>query len=435
MASQAPISRPRKAIVTYSKKDRGKYNRPVKVHDDKENTSAAPKPAKPTTLEDQKEINKPNPFLDPDYEFDSDDIPPARPARPAKPPQKRTALAAKTANTRVPLKPPGPSHGSDIIPTVIFPPIAAKLPPPKRARKKQTHPVTVQSEEEVPAEQQALSTYDEPPMPSGRFAVIIPNVCSPRRKSSVFKPSPKRSRVVSMGSMDIIVSSSPRALDPPQVSPRTGFSHPPSSPPGVSWLQGTKTSVASVARKATDLLLSPRKVPSNTGKEHRENEFGELEDTLMEDQMVEMGHSATSLSSISFSSSVSFTVPQDEDELSLPNGVYVVNYEGIETIVTGENPVGKELYVEDLNLGRPVAQSTPGRALIRKKGRSELRETIVKGKEKQTNVGMEAKRYRERRGSLFEATLEGIVERDEEAGRKKVVKKMRQMNLRHSEDG
>jgi hypothetical protein len=239
-----------------------------------------------------------------------------------------------------------------------------------------------------------------------------------------------------MGSMDILVSSSPReaSLDPPQTSTRTGYSHPPSSPPAVSWLKDASTSVASVARKAADLLLSPPKVPRNPGKEHRENEFGELEDTIMEDEMVEMDNSATSLSSISFSSSVSFTMPQDEDELSLPNGVYVVNYEGIETIVTEVNE-GKELDEEDMDLGRPVAQSTPGRALIRKKGHSELREDTGKGKEKETDVGMDAKRYRERRASLFEATLEGIVERDEEAGRKRVVKKMRQGNLRHSMDG
>lgn len=150
--------------------------------------------------------------------------------------------------------------------------------------------------------------------------------------------------------------------------------------------------------------------------------------------MVEIDNSATSLSSTSFSSSVSFTMPQDEDELSLPNGVYVVNYQGIETIVTEINE-GNELDEEDMDLGRPVAQSTPGRALIRKKGRIELREDMGKGEEKEKDIGMDEKRHRERRGSLFEATLEGIVEGDEEAGRKRVVKKMRQGNLKHSVDG
>ncbi|CCX10460.1 Protein of unknown function [Pyronema omphalodes CBS 100304] len=438
MTSQAPLPPPRKGIVTYSKKDRGRYYHPGKVHDDKENTPAGvPKPAKPTTLEKHAKIDKPNPFLDPDYEFDSDDIPPARPVRPAKPPHKRAALAAKTANTRVPLKPPGPSHDSDVISTVVAPAITAKLPPQKRTRKKRTCPLSVPSEEEVPAEEEVLIPHNEPPPPSARFSVIIPSVCSPpRRKPSRSKPSPKRSRVVSMGSMDILVPSSPRGAspDPPQTSTRTEYSHPPSSPPAVSWLKNASTSVVSVTRKAADLLLSPRKGPGNTGKENRENEFGELEDTVMEDEMVEIDNSATSLSSTSFSSSVSFTMPQDEDELSLPNGVYVVNYQGIETIVTEINE-GNELDEEDMDLGRPVAQSTPGRALIRKKGRIELREDMGKGEEKEKDIGMDEKRHRERRGSLFEATLEGIVEGDEEAGRKRVVKKMRQGNLKHSVDG
>lgn len=181
-----------------------------------------------------------------------------------------------------------------------------------------------------------------------------------------------------------------------------------SSPPTMAWLKVKASGVVSGARKAADRLLKARGVGSSSGgrtkgyalldgkpptlpkkknkrkQQQQENlkigsnndDKKQLDTKITLPTIEENSFGELIDNDISFNS---FLLRDDEDELSLPNGSYVVNYDNGDTVITAAvtrlEDGGKE-GAEPLSES-PLAQFTPGISwdLKRKKGVEFLRGT------------------------------------------------------------
>lgn len=267
---------------------------------------------------------------------------------------KKTALAAKPTNH--------PIQKQEVKAVPILKRALPQLPPKKRTRLEETAGVTAAPD----------TSAAEPKTPKrargGKCGVSLQGFSAGLGIGVAMLAAP----FGSSGALEAVKPSSPRAMaDAVVVSP------PISSPPA-SWF---KDKVISSAKKAADRLRRHRKgyevmrdVPAP--KKMKGKPLSKQE-TMEDDPFGDLAEISTmyACSNASFNS---FLLNAGDDELSLPNGSYVVSYRDEDTVITAAVHRNQEIEEED-DEGMeesPLAQFTPldGWQLRRKKGFSRLKD-------------------------------------------------------------
>lgn len=273
------------------------------------------------------------------------------------------------------------------------------------------------------------------PSPLGSPGIAFSEVPGPsktndnpqKRQYSTCEPS--IARVVPMGDVDAVI-------DPRKHQLLLDI-----SPPAVSWFKEKASSVVSGARKAANRLLKTRDhckgyqpihedPTTSVGKPLRRKSRissrlmstkkklpHDISDHFHRLEGVDSFGEFVGEVSASSNSSNSFLLGGKEDELSLPNGSYVVNYTGSDTVVTTtvSRFEGKVTETTEFMSDSPLAQFTPvlGWKLKRKTGLRLFKEKTASNEEEETDATMSSTEANEIPGKNSLSTvkeIEGISE-------------------------